>query len=266
MHSKVCIDKESFELEGKKRLLLCLFNSIQDHLYNVVCYGKLENDQVFSILDRVDRCTLMTQLHVQPSEKLMFQPEDHSYIVIYIAEGIIIMHSMFRVMMTVTMISDGLPLYRVPLNMKSLLVTDFLMARGYNEGNCLSVIYQSPETISCRGGDEVELYCVVNILSIQIHYKWHASDDRVFPSTPVIYVTKPGVYFCTVRYKDFEVRSRPTEISVLPGMCLVNFDLNFHYVYLTGSVVSIGDVSEFSSLSGRSVGSEATDNSVSCNF
>ena len=82
------------------------------------------------------------------------------------------------------------------------------------------MVYQSPDVITCQGGEEVALYCVVNILSIEAYYKWHVSNDLRLPSTPVIYVSKPGIYFCTVQYKEWEVRSRPTELSVLPGTYL----------------------------------------------
>lgn len=79
-------------------------------------------------------------------------------------------------------------------------------------------MYQSPEQIICRSGrEEVALYCVVNFLSMETEYKWHTPTDYTLPSTPVVYVTKPGIYFCTVCYNNEEVVSRPSEISVLPG-------------------------------------------------
>ena len=84
----------------------------------------------------------------------------------------------------------------------------------------LSIVYQSPQQIMCSGREEVALYCVVNILSLETDYKWHTPTNFDLPSTSVVYVTKPGVYFCTVHYNGEEVTSRPSEISVLPSKLL----------------------------------------------
>lgn len=127
------------------------------------------------------------------------------------------------------MYTDGIPLYLSDKN-----PIECLVAKGYQEGSgmhasslCqynfkffidLSIVYQSPEQIVCNSGrEEVALYCVVNILSQETIYNWHTPTTFKLPSTPVIYVTKPGIYFCTVKYKDEEVVSQPCEISVIPS-------------------------------------------------
>jgi hypothetical protein len=114
------------------------------------------------------------------------------------------------------------------------------------------VCYQSPESIVCHGQEEVALYCVVNILSIQTHYKWHAPDSCAFPSTPVIYVTKPGMYFCTVQYSDFEVRSRPSEVSVLPGTHLALLLFFLQLFFASGETSVVRNISVSSVLSNSS--------------
>ena len=82
----------------------------------------------------------MDELNIQQSQKLMFQPEDYNYIVVYIAEGTVatVVHFISTVKLVV---SDGLPLYKIPAHMKTLSSADFLMARGCKEG-CSKKILQ----------------------------------------------------------------------------------------------------------------------------
>ena len=105
-------------------------------MYYIVWYGKGSEDQGFSLSDRVQRSTIMTALGLPQSLKLSFQPEAHDYIVTYIAEGI---NDVWLLMLSVVQYCcttlDGLPLYKVPLNMKYLTSSDLLMARGYKEEN-----------------------------------------------------------------------------------------------------------------------------------
>ena len=65
-------------------------------------------------------------------------------------------------------------------------------------------MFQSPKTIVLRGDVEISLYCIVNVLSMKTTYVWHGA---VLPSSPVVYVDKPGIYFCTVTDGDEEVTS-----------------------------------------------------------
>lgn len=85
----------------------------------------------------------------------------------------------------------------------------------------LAIVYQSPQIITCRGMEEVELYCVINVLAITTDYKWHTPKDQNVPSSPVIHVTEPGIYFCTVWWNGIEITSKPTEISVIPGLIII---------------------------------------------
>lgn len=69
---------------------------------------------------------------------------------------------------------------------------------------------------------EVLLYCVPNVLSLGVEYEWHTPDHDVtiLPSTPIVYVSVPGIYFCTVTYNDQEVISEPSDVKISPGMFL----------------------------------------------
>ena len=82
----------------------------------------------------------------------------------------------------------------------------------------LTILFQSPEIVTVDGCDEVMLYCIPSAISREIDYNWHTPDSMVLPSTPVVYVAKPGVYFCTVSYDDQEILSEPTDVKVFPGM------------------------------------------------
>lgn len=69
--------------------------------------------------------------------------------------------------------------------------------------------------------EEASLYCVVNVLSIQINYEWHAPGSMVLPSSPVVYVSAPGIYFCTVTQGDVDVVSQPCEVKFVPGIITI---------------------------------------------
>jgi hypothetical protein len=69
---------------------------------------------------------------------------------------------------------------------------------------------------------DVLLYCIPSIISSGIGYEWHTPDITVLPSTPIVYVSVPGVYFCTVSYDDREVISEPSDVKIFPGLFFLN--------------------------------------------
>ena len=40
------------------------------------------------------------------------------------------------------------------------------------------------------------------------------------PSSPVVYVNTPGVYFCTVTHDNMEVTSQSIEVVIVPGIIM----------------------------------------------
>lgn len=81
----------------------------------------------------------------------------------------------------------------------------------------LTILYQSPRTIVLHGGDEAALYCVVNVISMLSLYTWHTPGAFSLPSSPVVYVKMPGVYFCTVTHDKEEVISDSVRVRIIPG-------------------------------------------------
>lgn len=63
----------------------------------------------------------------------------------------------------------------------------------------------------------VSLYCFVNVLSLMTAYDWHTPSSFVLPSSPVVYVFQPGIYFCTVTHDGNEVTSHTIEVVLVPG-------------------------------------------------
>ena len=79
---KVCIDVQSFDLEGKVILLATMAISA----FLCVClvkYGKVMSEAVS--LKGISRESLRSKLNI---EKIPFQPENHGYSVVCIAEGV----------------------------------------------------------------------------------------------------------------------------------------------------------------------------------
>ena len=78
----------------------------------------------------------------------------------------------------------------------------------------LKILFQSPKLTKKKDDDAIALYCIVNVLSQVVHYDWHTPKNELsLPSTPVVYVNAPGVYFCTVSYQNEVVTSHCFEIE-----------------------------------------------------
>lgn len=70
---------------------MLLINTVVRMLHeNIVGYGKLISGEMVCVGDRVKRSTLIDEHNIE--SKLMFQPEDLGYVMIYIAEGIMYSH------------------------------------------------------------------------------------------------------------------------------------------------------------------------------
>lgn len=81
----------------------------------------------------------------------------------------------------------------------------------------LTIIFQSPDVVTVDNCDEVLLYCIPSAIFCEMDYTWHTPDSTILPSTPIVYVSKPGIYFCTVSHNEQQIFSEPTDVKVLPG-------------------------------------------------
>lgn len=69
--------------------------------------------------------------------------------------------------------------------------------------------------------DEVVLYCIPSALYPEIDYEWHTPDSSTLPSSPIVYVSKPGIYFCTITFNEEQLISEPTDVQVYPGSFVI---------------------------------------------
>lgn len=81
---------------------------------------------------------------------------------------------------------------------------------------------QCPELVIVKNFREpVALYCVSSTHAGS-QYSWSTivGETREFPSTPVIYVNKGGVYQCTVKFEGKKITGKVVTVRVDVGMLI----------------------------------------------
>lgn len=83
---------------------------------------------------------------------------------------------------------------------------------------------ESPELVIVENFLEpVTLYCVSSTHGGS-QYTWSTivGEAREFPSTPIIYVNKEGIYQCIVKFEGKEIKGKVVTVRVDVGMLLSN--------------------------------------------
>lgn len=79
---------------------------------------------------------------------------------------------------------------------------------------------ESPEIVIVNDFLEaVTLYCVSSTHAGS--WSTIVGETRKFPSTPVIYVNKGGVYQCIVKFEEKEIKGKVVTVHVDVGMLLI---------------------------------------------
>lgn len=82
----------------------------------------------------------------------------------------------------------------------------------------LQVIHQSPTTVQHSKGS-VPLYCIASCHSLDYKYEWKSGLDVIPWNTPVLWVSVPGTYSCTVSADGLSCKSKCITVeSVHIGM------------------------------------------------